>query len=385
MSDATLRADQLVIQRASTGTRLFFLANGFAIACWAPLVPFAKVRLAIGDGELGLLLACIGLGSIAAMAVTGLYSARNGPHRVMLVSGFGLIVLLPPLAFATSSLSLGVALLLFGAALGSLDVAMNMHGVDVERQARQPLMSGFHAQFSIGGVFGAAMMTLLLWMGVGPVVCTLIDSALIAVLLALAASRILRQAEASPSQIFALPHGFVLVLALLAAAMFLVEGAVLDWSAVLLVGQHLVPAVRGGIGFAVFSVAMTLGRLGGDRLVAALGDRTAMVGGATLAMIGFIMVLLAPALGMALAGFAMVGLGAANIVPILFRLGGTQRFMPAGIAIAAISTTGYAGGLAGPAAMGLVAHWFTLAQAFWLLAGLMALVALAGRRVTTKP
>src|SRR5580700_8566918 len=120
-------------------TRLAFLVAGFGMACWAPLVPFAKARLAVDDGTLGLLLLCLGIGSVAAMLVTGSLSARYGGKPFIIAGGLGLAVLLPPLAVAGSPLTLALALLAFGAALGSIDVAMNIHAVEVERAASRPL------------------------------------------------------------------------------------------------------------------------------------------------------------------------------------------------------------------------------------------------------
>ncbi|MES1148644.1 MAG: MFS transporter, partial [Bradyrhizobium guangdongense] len=143
-------------------TRLSFLVAGFGMACWAPLVPFAKERLAVDDGVLGLLLLCLGIGSVVAMVVTGMLSARHGSKPIIIAGGLGLAAMLPFLSIASTPVTLGLTLLAFGAALGSIDVAMNIHAVEVERASERPLMSGFHAQFSIGGFLGSAAMTALL-------------------------------------------------------------------------------------------------------------------------------------------------------------------------------------------------------------------------------
>ena len=154
----------LTADRSATrlATRLAFLAAGFGAACWAPLVPFAKERLQVDDGILGLLLLCLGVGSVAAMLLTGVLSVRYGSRPIILAGGFGLVVLLSLLVVAGSPVLLGLTLFAFGAALGSLDVAMNIHGVEVERAALRPLMSGFHALFSVGGFAGATVITFLL-------------------------------------------------------------------------------------------------------------------------------------------------------------------------------------------------------------------------------
>jgi predicted MFS family arabinose efflux permease len=365
-------------------TRLAFLVAGFGMACWAPLVPFAKARLVVDDGTLGLLLLCLGIGSVAAMLVTGSLSARYGGKPFIIAGGLGLAVLLPPLAVAGSPLTLALALLAFGAALGSIDVAMNIHAVEVERAASRPLMSGFHALFSIGGFAGSAVMTALLSLNFGTLASTLVASALILIAMFLAWPRLLRSARAEGGPLFVRPHGMVVLLALLAAITFLVEGAVLDWGALLVIGAGLVPAARGGLGYMLFSIAMTTGRLCGDAVVARVGDRATLVWGSLLTVTGFAVLLLAPAAVVAMAGFLLIGFGASNLVPILFRRAGAQTVMPVGLAVAAITTTGYAGVLAGPAAVGFVAKLAGLATAFWMLAALMLLVTLSARAVTRE-
>ena len=365
-------------------TRLSFLVAGFGIACWAPLVPFAKQRLAVDDAVLGLLLLSLGVGSVVAMLATGILSARHGSRPIIVAGGIGLAVILPLLVVAGTPLTLALALLAFGAALGSIDVAMNIHAVEVERAAKQPLMSGFHALFSIGGFAGAAVMTALLSFQLEPLASALICSVLMLIAMVLASPRLLRSAQAQAGPLFVLPHGIVLLLALLAAVTFLIEGAMLDWSALLVVGAGLVSEAQGGVGYIVFSIAMTAGRLGGDAVVARVGDRLTLVWGSLLAVMGLAVLLLAPGAAIAIAGFLLVGLGASNLVPVLFRRAATQTAMPTGLAVAAITTAGYAGVLVGPAGIGFVAHAGGLPMAFWMLAALMCFVTLSARAVTAK-
>jgi predicted MFS family arabinose efflux permease len=359
---------------ARLATRLAFLVAGFGVACWAPLVPFAKQRLGVDDGVLGLLLLCIGLGSVIAMVVTGALSARYGSKPIVVAAGFGLAIVLPLLTVASTSLTLAMALLAFGACLGSLDVAMNIHAVDVERAEGRPLMSGFHALFSVGGFIGSAVMTFLLSLHMGTFVSTLPCAALMLVAILAARSRLLVSVHASDGPLFAVPRGIVLLLAALAAITFLVEGALLDWSALLITGKGLVSAARGGLGYLFFSVAMTAGRFGGDALTARIGDRATVFWGGLLAMVGFVVLLLSPTVMLAMSGFVLIGLGASNVVPVLFRRAGSQRAMPSGLAVAAITTTGYAGLLAGPAGVGTIAKAAGLPAAFWVLAALLCLV-----------
>jgi hypothetical protein len=364
-------------------TRLSFLVAGFGMACWAPLVPFAKQRLAVDDGVLGLLLLCLGIGSVAAMLLTGALSARYGSRPIILAGGVGLAIVLPCLAIVSTPLTLGLALLGFGAALGSIDVAMNIHAVEVERAAPKPLMSGFHALFSIGGFAGSSLMTFLLSIGFSALAGTLGSALLMLIAMAIASPLLLRTAPAQEGPLFVLPHGIVLLLAVLAAITFLVEGAMLDWGALLLVGGGLVAEAKGGVGYMLFSIAMTAGRLGGDAVVARVGDRTTLIAGSLLAIAGFVVLLAAPVALLAMTGFVLIGLGASNLVPILFRRAGSQTAMPVGLAVAAITTTGYAGVLAGPAGIGFVAEIASLPAAFAMLAALMGFVTLSAGLVTS--
>jgi predicted MFS family arabinose efflux permease len=367
---------------ARLATRLAFLVAGFGVACWAPLVPFAKQRLGVDDGVLGLLLLCIGVGSVIAMVLTGALSARYGSKPIILAAGMGLAVVLPLLSIASTPLMLAVALLAFGAFLGSLDVAMNIHAVDVERAQGRPSMSGFHALFSVGGFIGSAVMTFLLSLRIGTLASTLPCAALMGVAIMTARPRLLASVHASDGPLFAMPRGVVLLLAGLAAITFLVEGALLDWSALLITGKGFVSAARGGLGYLFFSIAMTAGRFGGDALTARIGDRAAMFWGGLLAIGGFVVLLLAPAVTLAMSGFVLIGLGASNVVPVLFRHAGSQCAMPSALAVAAITTTGYAGQLAGPAGVGMIAKAVGLPAAFWVLAALMCLVPVCARVAT---
>ncbi|WP_375313411.1 MFS transporter [Bradyrhizobium sp. A5] len=365
-------------------TRLAFLVAGFGIACWAPLVPFAKTRLGVDDGVLGLLLLSLGIGSVVAMLMTGVMSARYGSKPIIIAGGLGLALVLPLLAVASTPATLALALFAFGAALGSIDVAMNIHAVEVERDAGRPLMSGFHALFSIGGFAGSALMTALLSLQTGALASTLTCSVLMLIAMLISWPRLLSSVQVQDGPLFVLPHGSVLLLALLGAITFLVEGAMLDWSALLVIGAGLVSETQGGIGYIVFSIAMTVGRLGGDAVVARVGDRATLFWGSLIAIAGFAVLLTAPVAAVAIIGFLLIGLGASNLVPVLFRRAARQTVMPTGLAVAAITTAGYAGILVGPAGVGFVARLGGLPMAFWMLAALMGLVTLSARIVTRQ-
>ena len=366
-------------QRLST--RLAFLAAGLVVSTWAPLVPYAKDRLGLDEAALGLLLLCLGGGSLCAMPMTGMLSARFGCRLVILTAGALTCAILPCLAVVGSPLLFGLTLFLFGASVGTLDVAMNIQAVLVERSSGAALMSGFHGMFSAGGFLGAGTMALLLWLGMHTLAASICLGLLVALMLGIASPSLLHEPDASDRDgpQFVIPHGAVIFIGVLCFVVFLAEGALLDWGALLLTVGRGLEAGQGGIGYAAFSIAMTLGRLTGDRVVQRLGGKLVMLAGGVCAAAGFFAAVLATSPVVAIFGFILIGIGASNIVPILFSAAGKQNAMPARLAIGAITTIGYAGVLAGPALIGFVAHAISLNMAFAGLGIAMLLVAASAR------
>lgn len=245
-------------------------------------------------------------------------------------------------------------------------------------------MSGFHGLFSVGGFAGSALMTLLLTRGVLPLPAAISCATGLLVCTLVLDRGLLKATDSADTggAIFAIPRGIVVLLAFLAATMFLVEGAILDWGALFMTESGFARPESAGIAFLLFSVAMTAGRLSGDYINAHAGDRAVLVWGGVVAASGFAIALAASNATVAGAGFFVVGLGAANIVPVLIRLAGAQTAMPAALAIAAVTTAGYGGQLLGPAGVGFLAKAIGLKGAFWVLAGLIASVPLSARAVT---
>lgn len=368
---------------AQIATRMAFFVAGLGMAAWAPLVPFAKTRLALDDGALGLLLLCIGAGSMLAIPFTGLLTGKFGCRRVILLAGLALCIDLPLLATMDSTGGMALALLLFGAAIGMIDVAMNIQAVIVERASGRAMMSGFHGFFSVGGIAGAGGISAVLWLGLTPLMASLVAVLAIALLLALAGRHLLRDSGAQEgSPLFVLPRGWVMFIGMLCFIMFLAEGSMLDWSALFLTTLRGVEHSQAGLGYALFSITMTLGRLNGDRVVNALGRYKVVLAGSLCAALGLALAVMFNGAIIALVGFMLVGLGASNVVPILFSAAGNQRDMPANLAIASVTTVGYAGILAGPALIGFIAQLSSLTVAFGCVAVLLLAVAASARAVT---
>jgi predicted MFS family arabinose efflux permease len=379
MSSTTTSIRDIPGRQEQLSTRIVFFIAGFGMAAWAPLVPFAKARANIDDGLLGLLLLCLGAGSVVAMPLAGALAARFGCRLVIALSTGLICLTLPFLATVSVLPQLVASLLIFGAGVGCLDVSMNIQAVIVERASGQTMMSGFHGLFSLGGIAGAAGLTVLLGAGASPLTAVLCVIAGIAVALALSASHLLPYGSKTEGPTFALPHGPVLFIGVLCFILFLTEGALLDWSAVFLTSVRGMDASQAGFGYAAFALTMTTGRLTGDRVVRRVGPIRIVIFGALCAAAGVALATLISYWQVALLGYALVGLGCSNIVPVLFSSVGRQTIMPENVAIPAITTLGYAGILVGPAAIGFVSHSTNLQTAFMILALLLLGVAASGR------
>ncbi|AIR60517.1 MFS transporter [Cedecea neteri] len=355
-----------VQSREQHATRAIFFMAGLAMSSWAPLIPFAKARLDINDGALGLLLFCIAAGSMLVMPFTGRLITKFGGRRLMILSVLGLAADLPLLMLFDQREAMALALLLFGTFNGLLDVAMNAHAVVVEQESEQAKMSGFHGFYSIGSIAGAGSVSFFLWLGATPLLAVSAIAIFLALLLFASSRNILpKQNKATSGKgetLQVLSHPPVLVIAVLCFFVFMLEGAMLDWSAVFMTSERGMSASLAGFGYTLYSITVTLGRLSGDRLVSALGGKLVLLLGCAIAGTGIVLLVFTQ--WGTLPGFILVGAGLANIIPILFTSAGNQPGVSADFSIPAVTLFGYSGLLAGPALIGFIAHHIGLSLTF---------------------
>ncbi|MBH2719630.1 MULTISPECIES: MFS transporter [Serratia] len=372
--------------RRQIATRAIFFLAGLGMAAWAPLIPFVKARLGIDDGALGLLLFCLAAGSMAIMPFAGYLIAKLGCRAVLLGAGALLCVDLPLLALLDESLLMGAALGVFGAVNGIMDVAMNSQAIIVERESGQAKMSGFHGFYSLGGIAGAGGVSLLLLAGLAPAQAIGLIALLIAILLLIVAGDLLAHGgigeRGRGGARWALAHGKILFIALLCFFVFLTEGAMLDWSALFLHAERGVAKSQAGIGFTLYAVAVACGRLYGDRLIGAIGRFRTLLLGSLCAAAGVLLTVTVPLASAAFGGLMLAGLGIANIVPILFNAVGNQKQVPPGQAFPAVTLVGYLGLLTGPALIGFIANYTSLALAFGCTLLCLLLVSISAKAVT---
>ena len=350
------------------------------------MVPFAKTRLGLDEAALGLILLALGGGSMVAMPLAGLAIHYWGSRPVIAVATLTACAALPLLAVPATPVLLACTLFAFGAGLGAMDVAMNAQAIAVQQAMGRPIMSGFHALFSVGGLVGAGLVTLLLRTELGLAMTAAIITTALLILGLSQTSRLLPgHGESAGSSFTLVPSGRVLLLGALCFISFLAEGAILDWSAVFLREVRHVDISVAGIGYAGFSVAMVGGRLTGDAMTHRFGVLRMLRNGGLVAAAGFIVAALVPGAAGAIAGFLVFGIGVANVVPVLFSAAGQVVGVPAGVALATVTTIAYAGLLVGPALIGFVADATSLPTAFVLVAVMLAAIPASAGRVSHAP
>jgi MFS family permease len=374
------------VRRARGAVTAIFLLNGLVYGSWAARIPAIRDRLDLSDGELGIALACIPIGSIIAMPLAGALAARAGSRRATRAAFALMCAITAVVALAPSLVALGALLLVFGIGMGSLDVAMNVHGVTVERAYGKPIFSGFHAAFSFGGLAGAALGALAARADVDVRVHLALVGGLCAAVGLTWSRRFLpgsADAVAEHDPIFVKPPRKVWALGALAFACLLIEGASADWSGVYIRDELGATAAYAALGFTAFSVTMTLGRLIGDGLVARIGSVRLVRFGGAIAGVGFGLALAVQAPPEALFGFACLGAGMSSVIPIVFRAAGHVPGIASSVSLSAVSSIGYLGFVAGPPAIGGIAELVGLPNSLVILVGLAALVALLAG--TTAP
>jgi MFS family permease len=358
-----------------------FLLNGCGFGNWVARIPAVRETLGLDTQVLGLALLGVAIGSLIGLPLSGVLLARFGSRRMTTVAGLAFCACGALPAFATNAVTLALALTALGAATGILDVSMNAAGAAVERRGQRSIMSSFHAAFSFGGLLGAALGGFVAGRGVAPLTHLGLAAIIGVVIMALVTRPLLLPdaSEQTTGPAFALPTRGLALLGLLTFGAMLSEGAMADWSGIYLRDVRAADPATAAYGYAVFSLCMAIGRLAGDRLVSRFGTVLAVRAGGFVAALGLAAALLVPSVGPALVGFAGVGLGLSIIVPLLFSAAARSHELPGGTALAAVSTLGYLGFLAGPPLLGVVAHSTTIGIALWLVVALcVGIAVLAG-------
>jgi fucose permease len=365
------------LRRARLATATLFFANGCGLGSWVPHIPDVKIWHGLSDAALGLALLAIAGGAVAALPIAGALTARYGSRPISRAAAILFCTVLPLPLLAPDFPLLFAAFVLLGVGIGALDVAMNAHAVLVEERYGRPIMSSFHGLFSLGGLVGAALAGRAMEVGVPPVEHLAMSAAMLGAAV-LAAWPALLPTMPAPAggPLFVLPRGRLAVLGAVALVAFMAEGAMGDWSAIYIRMDLGASPATAAYGFAAFSLTRAIGRLTGDGLVTRFSPAGIIVAGALGGAAARAAALIAGHPAAAVLGVAGMGLGLANVAPIVFGAAGRMPDLAPGIGIAAVSTAGYCGFLAGPPLIGLVAEVSSLPVGLGLVAGVAGLMAL---------
>jgi predicted MFS family arabinose efflux permease len=365
-------------------SRAQFFSSGFIFATWGVHVPTVKAHYGLDEAQLGLALLAAGAGAMVGLTSAGRWIGRHGPRRIAALSGCVYALLLAGLIAMPGYFALMGLLAAFGLVTSVFDVAINTEAAQLEMQSGTPLMSGMHGMFSLGGMAGAATGSAVLAAGMGAQTHLLLVAAVMVLLVAVSSTRMLPKAVATGNAAgadhsFRLPRGPLAVLGVLAALGLIAEGAIYDWS-VLYMQQELGSLQKqAALAYAAFSAAMAAARFGGDAMRARFTPVALLRGSGVLAAAAMTLVLLTDLPWLALVGFAGVGVGFANVVPILFGASARVPGVEPASGIASVSAVAYLGFMAGPAVIGLLARASSLTAALYVVVIFAAALAASAR------
>lgn len=373
------------LSAARRASRAHFAALGVMGGVWGVHIPSVKSQYGLSDGSLSLVLFAAACGAVLSLFFAGRAIGRIGARRALVGGALVMAAALAAVLHWPGLAALLPAMLVFGAAMSLYDVALNAEGTALEAVSGRAILGNLHGMFSLGGMGGAALAALLLRLAVPPAVQLVAISLVVAVVVVVAARAMLdahpQDDHAGEAAHFVWPRGRLLVIGLLIFAGMTAEGVMYDWSVLYLKQELGLPQAQAGVGFAVFSAAMAAARFGGDALRARLPEPSLLFGGAVMAGIAMAALLLIGHPWVALAGYALVGIGLALVVPILFNAATKVPGVSRAAAIAAVSSIGYSGFLVGPPLIGGVAQALSLSAAMSLVVVAMVALAVGARRI----
>ena len=380
------------IQRARWATRAQFAALGLVAGTWGAHIPSVKLQHGLTEVTLSMVLLTAALGAISSLFFAGRVVAGLGVRRAAVAAGWVMCLMFALFLVVPGFWVLLPAAFLFGAGMSLFDVSINSEGSELE-SISTPIMSNLHGMFSIGAMAGAALAAAMLHAGIEPALQLGGVSAVLALLMLLAAQGMLptHAAEAATSTDgkgegdkkahFAWPRGLLLMIGLLIFAGMMAEGVMADWCVLYLKQELAMPQADAALGYAAFAGAMAASRFGGDALRARYSERAILFVGATLAAVAMAVVLLVAVPWVAMVGFALVGAGVAPVAPILFNAATRVPGVSRAAAIASVTSIGYSGFMVGPPLIGALAHATSLTAALSVVVVGATCLAVGARKV----
>ncbi|MFZ5543716.1 MAG: MFS transporter [Pseudomonadota bacterium] len=373
------------LSRAAWGVRVQFFVAGALFATWGVHVPTVKAHYALGEQALAVAMLAAGVGALFVLMLAGRVIGRHGPRAVVVATGIVCTLVIAALLSSSAYAALLALMLAYGVAASLFDVAVNAEATELERMAGRPLMSGFHGMFSLGGMAGAAAGAALLAVGLSPQQ-HLLGAALAGAVAVLAGASAMLRLPPKPDfkAPLSLPRGPLALIGMLAAMGLIAEGAMYDWSVLYLKQEQGSDQATASLAYASFSAAMAAARFGGDWVRARLTPVALLRASGALGAAGMALSLLVDSPVVALVGFALVGLGFANVVPVLFSAASKVPGVTPAHGIAAVSSVGYLGMMAGPPLIGVIAEQRSLTAGLAVVVLFAVVLALAARRALPR-
>ena len=362
--------------------KIAFFLNGFIYANWVSRLPRIQEIYHADNGTIGLVLLASSLGAVASMPFTGWVIIKNGSRRITMFSIILYCVFVPLIPFMQTLYALIALYVIMGITTGMLDVAMNAQAVMVEQKYQKPIMTSFHALFSIGMALGAWCGALFADLNIElPIHLAIIVAASLVAAVWVSRNLIFDKPDKSDvhdGPLFRIPGKALISIGIIAFCCMMGEGAMADWSVNFMENIALSSKSLAPIALSAFATAMTLGRLFGDSVRTKIGDRKLIVGGGVISSLGLGLALMFPEPYVAITGFFFVGLGLSTIVPIAYSIAGNAKGLPSGVGLSMVTTIGYAGFLFGPPFIGFVADVFDLRIGLLIVLTLLVLMTVLG-------
>lgn len=388
MSSTNIKVSAYVSSRKQVGAkspyylevmaaRLSFFLAGFSIAAWAPLVPYLKSALNLSHLELSHAILFMSGGSLIGMLVIGFLIKHLSVKWALLLASLTLTLALISLASMPKEYLLNSCILVFGFTLGALEVGSNIFGAHLEKRYQLNLLSGLHGCYSLGEILALAIITVMLVSHVSIFVAILAPASALCLITLISQLKIKTTGQVvGDEKLLALPRGSVIYLALIAALIYMVEGSMLDWSSLLLLEKTEISRELSATGYIVVVSMMAAGRFMGAHLIKVVGLFKLLLLGILSTTLALIILSLSSSMILSYLALALLGLAIANIMPVALSVAAKQKSMSATAAISAVSTAGYLALILGPALIGTIAEYFSLANAFLCLASLIAALVL---------
>lgn len=358
--------------------------NGFVHANYFSRLPRIQEQFSIDNGVVGLVLLASSIGALIAMPFTGWLIIRNGSRRITIFGMLMYCALIPWIPWMPNLVALMIVFFALGVSSGMSDVAMNSQAVMVEKQMKRPIMTSFHALFSVGMALGAFAGAFFTKIGAGIFTHFAVVSAISLVSVFLARYYLVHdkpEIKTTEEPAFRLPNAAMVSVGVIAFCSMLGEGAMADWSTNYMENIAKANHALAPIGLSAFALAMTIGRTFGDGARVKFGDRSLMVGCGLVATMGLSIAIIFTHPFIVIAGLFIVGIGLSAIVPIAYSIAGHTKDLPPGVGLAMVTTVGYTGFLFGPPVIGFIAQWQNLRVALGLVALLfMVMTLLSSRR-----